>query len=79
MLEQAKILLPGGPESTQKSKRTFNLRTHSIPDTPQTLPELRLRCAQLLKRGRQVLELVVDLFLDLGELRRGEGVQIDYW
>ena len=47
------------------------------PNRRQTVPELVLRGAELLVRRRQMGQFVVELFLQLGELRVGEGVEVD--
>lgn len=43
----------------------------------QAFSELALRAVELRERRGQVLELLVKLFLDLGELLRLEGVEVD--
>jgi hypothetical protein len=57
---------------------TFNLARNTSSNRPQTLPELRLRGAQLGEGAREVLELVVELLFYLGELGCCEGCEVDF-
>lgn len=44
----------------------------------EALLELVLRAVELREGGGQVLELFLELLLDLGELLRLEGVEVDW-
>jgi len=46
-------------------------------DAAQAVPELVLRAVELRKGRGEVLELLVELLLDLRELLRLEGVEVD--
>ena len=50
----------------------------SIPHASYTIPELRLRGFELLKGGREVLELLRELVFDLVQLANGQGGEVDW-
>lgn len=58
-------------------RRTLESRRLAALDASQTLAELGLGRMQLCKRGSQVLELLIELFLDLAKLLSTQAVQIN--
>lgn len=48
-------------------------------DTAEAVPELGLRGLQLGEGRGEVLELLVELVLHLGELLHAQGVEVHYW
>ncbi len=63
--------------NSQIRDSTFTLRRHACSNRLQTLSELGLRLAKLAEGVGEVLELVVKLFLDLGELLCRQRAEID--
>jgi len=58
--------------------RTFFSPLHPLPDTLDTLPELGLRGAELLEGGGEVLQVLSELVLEVRELWRREGGELDW-
>ena len=74
-LSQVEECLPTSYASP--SARTFT-PLQPVPYAISTVPEFRLGSLQLLEGGREVLQLLRELVLDLVELLSGEGVEVDW-
>ena len=59
-------------------KPTFHTPLHPVPHTIDTIPELRLRGAQLLEGSREMLQVLRELVLEVRELRYGHGCEVDF-
>ncbi len=57
--------------------RTCFSPLHPLPDTLDALPELGLRGAELLEGGGEVLQVLGELVLEVRELWRREGGELD--
>lgn len=65
------------PPHPERYTRTFFSPLHPVPDTLDALPELGLRGAELLEGRGEVLQVLGELVLEVRELRRGKGGELD--